>query len=167
MIVSIRALSPSAFLKLLHESSESGVPTSNRLYQYAWADDPALSVARITHHPERHLCSGLAEPIEGEPDLDVPKSLIPIDELEEKIRTQQPAFVKLETAEKEGITAYRTYDEHTGVVQRRLSNGIRINYKVSKQSLGGCVYVLVKSPFDSSAGVLAKLFLYSSCFWIF
>jgi hypothetical protein len=80
------------------------------------------------------IINGLAEPIEGEPDLDVPKSLIPAEELEEKVRTRRPEFVTLQRAEnEEGFGAMRSYDEVTGVVQRRLSNGIRVNYKVRKQ----------------------------------
>ena len=57
---------------------------------------------------------GEIEPME---DVDVPDSLIPDNELEAMIQEKQP---KLESA---------TFDEATGVYQRRLSNNVRVNYK--------------------------------------
>jgi hypothetical protein len=101
------------------------------------------------------IINGLAEPIEGEPDLDVPKSLIPAEELDEKVRTRRPEFVTLQRAEnEEGFGAMRSYDEVTGVVQRRLSNGIRVNYKVRKQ---GSELLKIWCPFWGEKDCCLKL----------
>ncbi|KAI4295276.1 hypothetical protein L6164_035338 [Bauhinia variegata] len=72
--------------------------------------------------------AGLKEPIEPEPELEVPKELISSSELEELKMQLKPAFipVSLET------DAIKLHDEETGITQCRLANGIPINYKISK-----------------------------------
>ncbi|PHT88687.1 hypothetical protein T459_10793 [Capsicum annuum] len=72
--------------------------------------------------------SGLKEPIEPEPELEVPTELITSDQLEELRLKRCPSFVPVEM--NSNIT--KSYDNETGIVQRRLSNGIPINYKITK-----------------------------------
>ncbi|KAJ8536100.1 hypothetical protein K7X08_034501 [Anisodus acutangulus] len=72
--------------------------------------------------------SGLKEPIEPEPELEVPTELITSKHLEELRLERCPSFVPVET--NSNIT--KSYDNETGIVQRRLSNGIPINYKITK-----------------------------------
>ncbi|KAJ8553506.1 hypothetical protein K7X08_024184 [Anisodus acutangulus] len=72
--------------------------------------------------------SGLKEPIEPEPELEVPTELITSKQLEELRLERCPSFVPVET--NSNIT--KSYDNETGIVQRRLSNGIPINYKITK-----------------------------------
>ncbi|CAN4086580.1 unnamed protein product [Withania somnifera] len=72
--------------------------------------------------------SGLKEPIEPEPELEVPIELITSKQLEELRLKRCPSFVPVET--NSNIT--KSYDNETGIVQRRLSNGIPINYKITK-----------------------------------
>jgi hypothetical protein len=56
----------------------------------------------------------------------VPTELISIEQLEEMKLERKPSFVALNG--KENTT--KLFDEETGIVQRRLANGISINYKV-------------------------------------
>uniref|UniRef100_M1B4L3 Chloroplast processing enzyme n=1 Tax=Solanum tuberosum TaxID=4113 RepID=M1B4L3_SOLTU len=72
--------------------------------------------------------SGLKEPIEPEPELEVPTELITSKQLEELRLKRCPSFVPVET--NSNIT--KSYDNETGIVQRRLSNGIPVNYKITK-----------------------------------
>ncbi|PHU24287.1 hypothetical protein BC332_09394 [Capsicum chinense] len=70
--------------------------------------------------------SGLKEPIEPEPE--VPTELITSDQLEELRLKRCPSFVPVEM--NSNIT--KSYDNETGIVQRCLSNGIPIHYKITK-----------------------------------
>lgn len=71
---------------------------------------------------------GLEEPIHPEPELEVPKELITSLQLEELRLQRKPCFVPL-TQE---ANTTKLFDKETGIVQRRLANGIPVNYKVSK-----------------------------------
>ncbi|ONK70206.1 uncharacterized protein A4U43_C05F31360 [Asparagus officinalis] len=70
---------------------------------------------------------GLEEPIHAEPELEVPKELISSSELEALRVQRKPSFVPLQ----EGNTM-KLFDKETGIMQIRLSNGIPVNYKISK-----------------------------------
>lgn len=84
---------------------------------------------------------GLKGPIEPEPELEVPKELISTSQLEHLWLQQKPSFVPID---KDG-TVVKLVDKDTGIVQRQLSNGIRINYKVSQNEAKGGVLRLVVS----------------------
>jgi hypothetical protein len=56
----------------------------------------------------------------------VPTELISTEQLEMMKLERKPSFVALNG--KENTTKF--FDEETGIVQRRLANGISINYKV-------------------------------------
>lgn len=71
---------------------------------------------------------GLNESIEHEPELDVPKELITSTQLQELKLNSKPSFVIIHPDE----TGTKLYDKETGIIQRRLSNGIPVNYKISK-----------------------------------
>lgn len=80
------------------------------------------------HEISDAIRAGLEEPIEAEPELDVPKNLITPSQLEELKLQRRPEFVPWET-EQNGT---KFYDKETGITQLRLSNGIPINYKISR-----------------------------------
>ncbi|KAL9253734.1 Stromal processing peptidase, chloroplastic-like protein [Drosera capensis] len=71
--------------------------------------------------------AGLEAPIEAEPELEVPKDLITTPQLQELRLRRKPSFVPLDPDS--GST--KRYDKETGITQRRLSNGIPVNYKIS------------------------------------
>lgn len=81
--------------------------------------------------------AGLKEPIEPEPELEIPKELIPPLQLEELKSQRKPSFIS-----PEGNDA-KIYDVETGIVQRRLSNGIPVNYKISTTETKGGVMRLI------------------------
>ncbi|XP_039807405.1 stromal processing peptidase, chloroplastic-like isoform X2 [Panicum virgatum] len=72
--------------------------------------------------------SGLDEPIYPEPELEVPKELITQSELDELKSQHKPSFVPL--TEEDNVV--EVFDTETGIAQRRLSNGISINYKITQ-----------------------------------
>lgn len=72
--------------------------------------------------------AGLAEPIQPEPELEVPKELIQSSKLEELKKLRKPTFIPVNPE----IDATKLHDEETGITRRRLSNGIPVNYKISK-----------------------------------
>ncbi|KAF7150191.1 hypothetical protein RHSIM_Rhsim02G0142400 [Rhododendron simsii] len=82
--------------------------------------------------------SGLEEPIEPEPELQVPKELITSPQLQELRLQQRPSFIPI--APENGT---KIYDTETGIIQRRLSNGIGVNYKVSRSETKGGVMRLI------------------------
>ncbi|XP_065861526.1 stromal processing peptidase, chloroplastic isoform X2 [Euphorbia lathyris] len=84
--------------------------------------------------------SGLEEPIEAEPELEVPKELISSSQLEELRLQRQPSFAPLLL----GVNMLKLHDQETGITQCRLSNGIAVNYKISKsESRGGVMRLIV------------------------
>ncbi|WCJ27530.1 Stromal processing peptidase chloroplastic [Euphorbia peplus] len=84
--------------------------------------------------------SGLKEPIEAEPELEVPKELISSSQLEELRLQRQPSFVPLLP----GVNMLKLHDQETGITQCRLSNGIGVNYKISSsESRGGVMRLIV------------------------
>ncbi|KAI8538976.1 hypothetical protein RHMOL_Rhmol09G0145100 [Rhododendron molle] len=82
--------------------------------------------------------SGLEEPIEPEPELQVPKELITSSQLQELQLQHGPSFIPI--APENGT---KIYDMETGIIQRRLSNGISVNYKVSRSETKGGVMRLI------------------------
>ncbi|XP_022681972.1 stromal processing peptidase, chloroplastic [Setaria italica] len=72
--------------------------------------------------------AGLGEPIYPEPELEVPKELITQSELNKLKLQHKPSFVPL--TEEEDVV--KVFDTETGIAQRRLSNGISINYKITQ-----------------------------------
>ncbi|XP_066369350.1 stromal processing peptidase, chloroplastic-like isoform X4 [Miscanthus floridulus] len=72
--------------------------------------------------------AGLEEPIYPEPELEVPKELITQLELDELKSQHKPSFVPLTKEE----NAVKVFDSETGIAQRRLSNGISVNYKITQ-----------------------------------
>ncbi|KAJ8774389.1 hypothetical protein K2173_011638 [Erythroxylum novogranatense] len=84
--------------------------------------------------------SGLKEPIEAEPELEVPRELVSSSQLEELRLQRRPNFVPLNP----GINVTKLHDEETGITQRRLSNGISVNYRISKsESRTGVMRLIV------------------------
>lgn len=69
------------------------------------------------------------ESLEVEPmeEIDVPDHLVAPEELDELIATYQPAFVPVDPAG--AGPAQPPKDPHTGVTQRKLSNGVAVNYR--------------------------------------
>ncbi|KAH9302963.1 hypothetical protein KI387_014546, partial [Taxus chinensis] len=84
---------------------------------------------------------GLNGSIEPEPELEVPKELISASQLEHLWSQQKPSFVPVH----QDGTVLKLVDKDTGIVQRQLSNGIHINYKVSQNEAKGGVLRLVVS----------------------
>ncbi|MED6204572.1 hypothetical protein PIB30_117508 [Stylosanthes scabra] len=72
--------------------------------------------------------AGLDQPIMPEPELEVPKELVQLSQLEELKKERKPAFISLSPE----TDATKLHDEETGITQRRLANGIPVNYKISK-----------------------------------
>ncbi|KAG8388150.1 hypothetical protein BUALT_Bualt02G0096000 [Buddleja alternifolia] len=92
--------------------------------------------------PEEILAAieaGLKKPIEAEPELEIPKELISSEQLGELTLQQNPSFIPVEQERK--VT--KVYDEDTGIIQRRLSNGIPVNYKISKSEANTGVMRLI------------------------
>ncbi|XP_030532446.1 stromal processing peptidase, chloroplastic [Rhodamnia argentea] len=84
--------------------------------------------------------TGLEQPIEPEPELEVPKELISSSQLQELKVQRMPSFVPLTPLA--GIV--KSHDKETGITQCRLSNGIRVNYKISQsESRGGVMRLIV------------------------
>lgn len=71
--------------------------------------------------------AGLEEPIHAEPELEVPKELITSTQLEELKLQRQPSFVPV----LQEVNTTKLFDKETNIIQRRLSNGIPVNYKIS------------------------------------
>ncbi|XP_022996934.1 stromal processing peptidase, chloroplastic-like isoform X1 [Cucurbita maxima] len=72
--------------------------------------------------------AGLGESIEAEPELEVPKELISSSQIAELRMQRKPSFIPLNP---ETILT-KFHDTETGITQCRLSNGIPVNYKISK-----------------------------------
>ncbi|KAJ6880301.1 stromal processing peptidase [Populus alba x Populus x berolinensis] len=84
--------------------------------------------------------SGLEEAIEAEPELEVPKELITSTQLEELRLRLTPSFIPLVP----DADYMKLHDPETGITQCRLSNGIAVNYKISKsESRGGVMRLIV------------------------
>ncbi|XP_012463776.2 stromal processing peptidase, chloroplastic [Gossypium raimondii] len=83
--------------------------------------------------------SGLKEPIEAEPELEVPKELLSPQQLQELRMQQKPSFIPLSPE----INVTKLHDKETGITQCRLSNGIPVNYKISKNETRGGVMRLI------------------------
>eukprot|EP01018_Ginkgo_biloba_P031971 Gb_23136 [translate_table: standard] len=82
---------------------------------------------------------GLHGSIEPEPELEVPKELISAAQMEHLWLLHQPAFVPVHQDGSE----LKHFDRETGIVQRHLSNGIRVNYKITQNEAKGGVMRLV------------------------
>ncbi|KAL3693392.1 hypothetical protein R1sor_007043 [Riccia sorocarpa] len=85
------------------------------------------------------ILAGLNGHLSPEPELEVPKELVSSLQLAALRMMRQPSFVSV--AEWGNQAKY--FDESTGVLQRRLSNGIRVNYKVTQNEAKGGVMRLV------------------------
>ncbi|XP_023537547.1 stromal processing peptidase, chloroplastic-like [Cucurbita pepo subsp. pepo] len=72
--------------------------------------------------------AGLEEPIEAEPELEVPKELISSSQIAELRMQHKPSFIP--SNPETNVTKF--HDKETGITQCRLSNGIPVNYKISK-----------------------------------
>ncbi|XP_015880000.1 stromal processing peptidase, chloroplastic isoform X2 [Ziziphus jujuba] len=84
--------------------------------------------------------SGLEEPIECEPELEVPKELISSSQLHDLRLERRPTFIPLS----QGTNVKKVHDKETGITQCRLSNGIAVNYKISKsEACGGVMRLMV------------------------
>ncbi|XP_039024549.1 stromal processing peptidase, chloroplastic-like isoform X2 [Hibiscus syriacus] len=83
--------------------------------------------------------SGLIEPIEAEPELEVPKELISPQLLQELRMQRRPSFIPPSPE----ISVTKLQDKETGITQLRLSNGIPVNYKISKNEARGGVMRLI------------------------
>ncbi|XP_057470315.1 stromal processing peptidase, chloroplastic isoform X2 [Actinidia eriantha] len=85
------------------------------------------------------ITAGLEEPIEPEPEIEVPKELISSSQLQELRLQRRPSFIPVGP----GVNVTKIHDKETGITQRRLSNGIPINYKVSRNEAKGGVMRLI------------------------
>lgn len=83
--------------------------------------------------------AGLEEPIEAEPELEVPKELISSTQLQELRLQCRPSFIPLSPE----TNVMKVHDNETGITQCRLSNGIPINYKISNTEAQGGVMRLI------------------------
>ncbi|XP_034224018.1 stromal processing peptidase, chloroplastic isoform X2 [Prunus dulcis] len=83
--------------------------------------------------------AGLEEPIEPEPELEVPKELISSLQLQELRQERMPSFIPF--SPETNVT--EVYDKETGITQCRLSNGISVNYKISESEARGGVMRLI------------------------
>ncbi|KAL8236008.1 hypothetical protein R6Q59_017089 [Mikania micrantha] len=84
---------------------------------------------------------GLKEPIEPEAEFEVPKELITSTEVDNLKLLLKPSFVPTGSLYS---NALRFHDIETGITQCRLSNGISINYKISKtEKCGGVMRLIV------------------------
>lgn len=92
-----------------------------------------------SHEITNAIKTGLEEPIHAEPELEVPKELITPSQLEELRLQRKPSFIPLN--QETNIT--KTFDNETGITQRCLSNGIPINYKITKNEARGGVMRLI------------------------
>lgn len=85
--------------------------------------------------------AGLEEPIEAEPELEVPKDLVTPSQLNELRLQRKPAFVPFGTEQND----VKIYDKETGITQLRLSNGVPVNYKISRhEKQSGVMRLIVK-----------------------
>lgn len=83
---------------------------------------------------------GLDQPIEPEPELEVPKELITSKQLDELRFLREPCFISVS----QDVGSSKVYDKETGITQRRLSNGIPVNYKItSNEAKGGVMRLIV------------------------
>ncbi|WOK95316.1 stromal processing peptidase, chloroplastic [Canna indica] len=80
------------------------------------------------HEITDSILEGLEQPIHAEPELDVPKELITESMLEELRMQRRPSFISISN----GKDVVKLFDKETGITQRRLSNGIPVNYKITK-----------------------------------
>ncbi|OIV92613.1 hypothetical protein TanjilG_17964 [Lupinus angustifolius] len=100
--------------------------------------------------------AGLNQPIEPEPELEVPKELIQSSMLKELKMRCKPAFIPISPE----INSTKLYDEETGIFRRRLTNGISVNYKISKtETQSGVMQLIVgggraAESFDSRGSVI-------------
>eukprot|EP00271_Cylindrocystis_brebissonii_P022866 TRINITY_DN898_c0_g1_i1.p1 TRINITY_DN898_c0_g1~~TRINITY_DN898_c0_g1_i1.p1 ORF type:complete len:1519 (-),score=355.87 TRINITY_DN898_c0_g1_i1:1045-5601(-) len=86
---------------------------------------------------------GLLQEVWPEPEVVVPKALVSEEEMAAKKQKMRPAFIPLPQATASAADATRWFDPATGVVQRRLSNGIRVNMKVTQNEAKGGVMRMV------------------------
>lgn len=85
--------------------------------------------------------AGLEEPIEAEPELEVPKDLVTPSQLHELRLQRMPEFVPSGPEQ----NAIKVYDKEAGITQLRLSNGIPVNYKISRHENQSGVMRLIVS----------------------
>jgi len=85
------------------------------------------------------ISDGLNEPLISEPELDVPTELLSSVQLAALHMNRQPRFIPVTDTE----SSIKLMDDSTGVIQRRLSNGIRVNYKMTQNEARGGVLRLV------------------------
>ncbi|XP_057450192.1 stromal processing peptidase, chloroplastic isoform X2 [Lotus japonicus] len=83
--------------------------------------------------------AGLDYPIQPEPELEVPKELIPSSKLEELKEQRNPTFIPVSPE----TNATKLHDKETGITRRRLANGIPVNYKISKSETQSGVMRLI------------------------
>lgn len=86
------------------------------------------------------ITAGLKEPIEPEPELEIPKELVSKSHLQQLHLQRKPSFIPLTL---EDVSLTKKHDEETGITQLRLSNGIAVNYKVSRTEAKGGVMRLI------------------------
>lgn len=99
--------------------------------------------------------AALAEPsldLEPPADIEVPEALITPDRLAQLIATQQPHFVPVVPGAESVLPPP---DPTTGVLQRRLSNGVTINYKLSaNEPRAATLRVVANGGRTSEVGIL-------------
>ncbi|GJP40170.1 hypothetical protein CLOM_g24450 [Closterium sp. NIES-68] len=95
------------------------------------------------------LLAGLREDVQPEDEVEVPRTLISDAELAALQQKIQPRFVPFPPTEGNAADVapsewrVRQYNKETGIIQRRLSNGIRVNMKATDNEAKGGVLRLV------------------------
>ncbi|EFJ29358.1 hypothetical protein SELMODRAFT_440740 [Selaginella moellendorffii] len=90
--------------------------------------------------------SGLSEPLAPEAEFDVPDELVSAAELSTLKMQRKPCFVPVT----DGGTLLKIVNEQTGIVMRRLSNGMRVNYKAVELVKLQMQVELLQSAFEPS-----------------
>jgi len=92
-------------------------------------DDETEAPFEITSEQIAAVLAAPQEDLEMLEDIHVPEHLIDPERVEQLVVEREPAFVSM--ADSGEVGPLPPPDPETGVVQRRLSNGMRINYRVT------------------------------------
>jgi hypothetical protein len=90
--------------------------------------------------------------VEAREDVDVPLALLPDEAVEALVAERQPRFVQVEGAAPPPAPGATAAPGHGGVVQLRLSNGIRVNYRRTDNEPRGAMLRLVAAGGRATEG---------------
>lgn len=138
-------LTGSKVLEFITEFGKSGAPCASAIVACVpkKVHMEGLDDAKFEIHPHEiidAITAGLCEPIEAEPELEVPKELITSSQLEEMKLQRQPSFIPVN----HDVDSVKVIDQESGIIQRRLSNEIPINYRITQnEARGGVMRIIV------------------------